>query len=91
MFEQVGKGAGNNATITVPLCAAGDGEGLTTACLAIGKYGPIIARQYTVQKHILETSKQHNGPTDSSLTVKILQYCTNFEKQHDCKCIHPQM
>lgn len=50
-FEQVGKGAGNNATISVPLGPSSDGKCLPTARLAIGKYGPIIACQYTVQVH----------------------------------------
>ncbi len=46
-FEQVGKGAWNNAAITVALGPSCDGKGLPTACLAIGKYGAIIASQYT--------------------------------------------
>lgn len=46
-FIQVGKGAGNNASITVMLSASCDGKGLPTACLAIGKYGAIIASQNT--------------------------------------------
>lgn len=29
-----------------------DGEGLPCACLAVGKYGPIVTSQYTVQMHI---------------------------------------
>ena len=48
-FIQVGKGAGNNATITVALCTSCNGKGLPTARLAIGKYGAIIAIQYTAQ------------------------------------------
>lgn len=29
-----------------------DGEGLPCACLAVGKYGPVVTSQYTVQTHI---------------------------------------
>lgn len=64
MLEQVGKGARNNATITVPLRPSGDGEGLPTACLAIGKYGPIIASQYTAQTN---TFNNNNYQTTDSL------------------------
>lgn len=50
-FKQVGKGTGNNATITVALGPSRDGEGLPTSRLTIGKYGAIIASQYTAKTH----------------------------------------
>lgn len=46
-FVQVGKRAGNDATITVALGPSCNGEGLSAACLAIGEYGAIIASQHT--------------------------------------------
>ncbi len=51
VFKQIGEGARDNATITVALSTSCDGKGLPTACLAIGKYGAIIASQHTVQTH----------------------------------------
>lgn len=46
-FVQVGQCAWNNASITVMLGSSSDGKSLPTARLPIGKYGAIIASQYT--------------------------------------------
>lgn len=51
VLEEVGEGAGNDATVAVALSPSSDGKGLATACLAIGKHSAIIASQYTAQIH----------------------------------------
>lgn len=56
-FIQVGQGAGNNASISVTLSPSCDGKGLPTARLAIGKYGAIIASQYTAKTQTHTHSK----------------------------------
>lgn len=48
----------DNASVTVALCATGDGEGLTTACLPICKDGAIVTSQGTTRRNdTLLTSK----------------------------------
>lgn len=56
---EVGKSAGNNATLAVMLRPSGDGEGLPGACLAVGEYRPIVASQHTVQITKLTITNTH--------------------------------
>lgn len=67
-FVQEGQGTGNYATIAKTFSASCDGEGFPAACLAVSKYGAIIASQYTAQKPVTgnETNCYNSSTTQRS-------------------------